>query len=179
MKHLEDESNSRGIALRILHDLRLEQLHTFTQTEKLHKFIMNSNLNPIKESDSYIREKLEARKVIVEFFYYTAGNYDDIFKNSKGMFDLKIVDQNGIVVLASNPYYEGLDLSTDPLFKKGLEQAFVTYGTNNYEGSRAMIVVSPITQINDKGKTLGVAIGNWGTSATDMILLYRQKLLKT
>ena len=179
MKHLEDESNSRGIALRILHDLRLEQLHTFTQTEKLHKFIMNSNLNPIKESDSYIREKLEARKVIVEFFYYTAGNYDDIFKNSKGMFDLKIVDQNGIVVLASNPYYEGLDLSTDPLFKKGLEQAFVTYGTNNYEGSRAMITVSPIRQISDEGKTLGVAIGNWDPVVTDTILLNREKLGKT
>ncbi len=179
MKHLEDESNSRGIALRILHDLRLEQLHTFTQTEKLQRFVTSSNINQIKEPDNYTREKLEYRKEITEIFYYTGGNYDNVFKNVKGMFDLKIVDKNGIVILALNPHDEGLDLSTDPLFKKGLEQAFVTYSTNNYEGSRAMITVSPITQINDEGKTLGVAIGNWDTSVTDMILLNREKLGKT
>lgn len=178
MKHLEDESNSRGTALRILHNLSLEQLQTFTQTEKLQRF-MNSSLNQIKEPDNYIREKLETRKAITEFFYHREGNYDIVFKNGKEMFDLKIIDKNGIVVLASNPHDEGLDLSTEPLFRKGVEQAFVTYGTNNYENSRAMITVSPITQINDEEKTLGVAIGNWDTSVTDVILLDREKLGKT
>jgi signal transduction histidine kinase len=179
MKHLEDESNSRGMALRILHDMRLKQLYSFTQTEKLQKFIINSSLNQTKEPDSHAREKMESGKAIAEFFNYAEGNNDNIFKNVKGMFDLKIVDKNGIVILASNPREEGLDLSTEPLFKKGLERAFVTYGTNNYEGSRAMIAVSPITQINDEGKTWGVAISNWDTVVTDMILLNREKLGKT
>lgn len=169
---LISESTVRGDSIRILYDTRIKETQILANDPMIQ--ILVSELNTSYNNpafNSILSEKQRDFLIQVQAFQELVGF-------SIGFEDVKIIGKDGTVFFSLGRITTN-DFSKDPLFTKGLNEAFVDF--EKVSSGRKMIVATPIFERNNKvsSEPIGVIIAKMRTASIDEILLNRSGLGET
>lgn len=168
---LISESTGRGAAIRSLIDTRIEQTRLMLTNSAVQQAVerISEGPAPTEEEMSGYRSEFQAE---LESFRRVVGS-------SVGLENVKIVGAAGTVLLSSDPEEEGLDLSQDPRFVRGISESFLEF--DMIGGERKAVVAVPVFPYGEVGvsEPIGATIATMDVAKFDEILLNREGLGQT
>ncbi len=168
---LVSESTGRGAAIRSLVDTSIAQVRLMFTNSAIQVAVqdLNENKSPSDEQMAAYRQD----------FADELASFRQVVGSSFGLENVKVLGDDGTVLLSSDPSEEGRDLSGDAGFQRGMEESFMEFG--QLEGQRKAIVAVPVYRYGETGvsEPIGVAVATMGTDKFDEILLNREGLGQT
>lgn len=164
---LVSESTGRGAAIRSLVDTRIEQVRLIFTNSLIQAAIERLNEGSPSE------EKLAAYRAV---FQAELESFRQVAGTSVGLENVRVVGTDGRVLLSSDPSEEGLDVSGDGRFLRGMEEGFLEFGLVG--GERKAIVAVPVFRPGTT-EPVGTAVATMDTARFDEILLNREGLGQT
>ena len=168
---LVSESTGRGAAIRTLIDTRIEQTRLMLTNSAVQQAVEDINSGtPLSEEEmSQYREDFQTELESV----------GRVIGSSAGLENVRVIGSAGTVVLSSEPDEEGLDMSQDPRFSRGIRESFLEFDEVN--GQRKAIVAAPVFRYGqvDASEPIGVTIATMDVAKFEEILLNREGLGQT
>ena len=160
---LISESTGRGTAIRSLIEERIQQVRLLATNQNIRDVVSQT------KSHSINSDNLQRLRVDVASFQEAIGD-------SIGLDDIKIIDSDGGLIYSIEDS-KTKQYSSDPNFKKGLDHSFLDFVL--VDGTRKLIVLTPITGSSGDSKSSGVVMATMDTTILDKILLNRKGLGET
>jgi PAS domain S-box-containing protein len=168
---LISESTGRGAAIRSLVDTRIEQIRLMFTNSALQNAVEALNQN----------STITAQKMQEYRSEFSAGveSFRQVVGASAGLENVKAIGIDGRVILSSNQAEEGLNLSHDKRFMRGISESFLEF--DQIDGQRKTLVTVPIYKHGEIGTSpaIGVLVATMNTVKFDEILLNREGLGET
>jgi PAS domain S-box-containing protein len=168
---LVSESTGRGAAIRSLIDTRIEQTRLMLTNSVVQLAVEDINIGPPPTEEEMLQYREE--------FQTELESIRRVVGSSVGLENVKVVGSTGAVLLSSDPEEEGLDLSQDRRFIRGIRESFLEFDMVN--GERKAVVSVPIFRYGDveKSEPIGATIATMDVVKFDEILLNREGLGQT
>ncbi len=154
-KNFRAESENLGNSMRLLYDLRIQQIEILSLNPYFEEILQNRGISNTSSENLF--------EILKIFESSTGGNYDQIFTNIVGFYQHSVISKHGDVIFSTDTDLVGTPKTVD-------DTSSVSYVVNNNLNKREMIVTTPIFDVSSK-TYLGNLESVMGVKTTNHILI--------